>query len=138
MATFVLFIETCNRSYNVAYDTINTFECQGTANIRVRLFARAENRFPGPPRGRSSSTNIPQPHSWKKLENLRRPSRRRANAEVWPPSVRKCCKQRWGALKLPGFGSAAGLILGILAGWVLAYIEYQAARHDPLALVGGG
>jgi predicted permease len=40
------------------------------------------------------------------------------------------------ALKLLGFGSAAGLILGILASRVLAFIVYQATPRDPLVLAG--
>jgi predicted permease len=40
------------------------------------------------------------------------------------------------AVKLLGFGSAAGLLLGILAGRVLAFIVYQASPRDPLVLVG--
>jgi predicted permease len=39
-------------------------------------------------------------------------------------------------LKLLGIGSAAGLILGILAGRVLAYIVYEASPRDPLVLAG--
>ncbi|MGA2166847.1 MAG: ABC transporter permease [Terracidiphilus sp.] len=39
-------------------------------------------------------------------------------------------------LKLLAFGSAAGLILGILATRVLAYIVYQANPRDPLVLAG--
>jgi predicted permease len=39
-------------------------------------------------------------------------------------------------LKLLAFGSAAGLLLGILAGRVLAYIVYQATPRDPLVLGG--
>jgi ABC-type lipoprotein release transport system permease subunit len=39
-------------------------------------------------------------------------------------------------LKLLAFGSAAGLLLGILAGRVLAYIVYQATPRDPLVLAG--
>ena len=34
------------------------------------------------------------------------------------------------------FGSAVGLILGILATRVLAYIVYQATPRDPLVLAG--
>jgi predicted permease len=40
------------------------------------------------------------------------------------------------AVKLLAFGSAAGLLLGILAGRVLAFIVYQATPRDPLVLVG--
>jgi predicted permease len=40
------------------------------------------------------------------------------------------------ALKLLAFGSAAGLILGILASRVLAFIVYQATPRDPLVLTG--
>ncbi len=40
------------------------------------------------------------------------------------------------ALKLLVFGSAAGLILGILASQVLASIVYQATSRDPLVLAG--
>jgi predicted permease len=40
------------------------------------------------------------------------------------------------ALKLLGMGSAAGLILGILASRVLASIVYQATPRDPLVLGG--
>ncbi len=40
------------------------------------------------------------------------------------------------ALKLLAFGSAAGLILGILATRVLASIVYQASPRDPLVLAG--
>ena len=40
------------------------------------------------------------------------------------------------ALKLLAFGSAAGLLLGILAGRVLALIVYQATPRDPLVLIG--
>jgi ABC-type lipoprotein release transport system permease subunit len=38
--------------------------------------------------------------------------------------------------KLLAFGSAAGLLLGILASWVLAFIVYQATPRDPLVLTG--
>jgi len=38
------------------------------------------------------------------------------------------------ALKLLAFGSIAGLILGILASRVLAFIVYQATPRDPLVL----
>jgi len=40
------------------------------------------------------------------------------------------------ALKLAAFGSAAGLLLGILASRVLASIVYQATPRDPLVLAG--
>lgn len=40
------------------------------------------------------------------------------------------------AFKLLALGSAAGLILGILASRVLAYIVYQATSRDPLVLAG--
>ena len=40
------------------------------------------------------------------------------------------------ALKLLAFGSAAGLLLGILAGRVLALIVYQATPRDPIVLIG--
>jgi predicted permease len=40
------------------------------------------------------------------------------------------------AFKLLAFGSAAGLVLGILASRVLASIVYQAAPRDPLVLAG--
>jgi len=40
------------------------------------------------------------------------------------------------AFKLLAFGSAAGLILGLLATRVLAYIVYQATPRDPLVLAG--
>ena len=40
------------------------------------------------------------------------------------------------ALKLLAFGSAAGLLLGILASRVLASIVYQATPRDPLVLSG--
>ncbi len=40
------------------------------------------------------------------------------------------------ALKLLAFGSATGLILGILASRVLAFIVYQATPRDPLVLTG--
>jgi predicted permease len=39
-------------------------------------------------------------------------------------------------LKLLAFGSAAGLLLGLLATRVLAYIVYQANPRDPLVLAG--
>jgi ABC-type antimicrobial peptide transport system permease subunit len=40
------------------------------------------------------------------------------------------------AVKLLAFGSAAGLLLGILASRVLAFIVYQATPRDPLVLGG--
>jgi predicted permease len=40
------------------------------------------------------------------------------------------------AFKLLAFGSAAGLLLGILASRVLAFIVYSATPSDPLVLVG--
>jgi predicted permease len=40
------------------------------------------------------------------------------------------------AFKLLGYGSAAGLLLGILASRVLASIVYQATPRDPLVLAG--
>jgi ABC-type antimicrobial peptide transport system permease subunit len=40
------------------------------------------------------------------------------------------------AVKLLAFGSAAGLLLGILASRVLASIVYQATSRDPLVLAG--
>ena len=40
------------------------------------------------------------------------------------------------AVKLLAYGSAVGLILGILASRVLAHIVYQATPRDPLVLVG--
>jgi ABC-type antimicrobial peptide transport system permease subunit len=40
------------------------------------------------------------------------------------------------AVKLLAFGSAAGLLLGILATRVLAFIVYQATPRDPLVLGG--
>jgi ABC-type antimicrobial peptide transport system permease subunit len=40
------------------------------------------------------------------------------------------------ALKLLAIGSAAGLVLGLLATKVLAFIVYQATPHDPLVLAG--
>jgi ABC-type antimicrobial peptide transport system permease subunit len=40
------------------------------------------------------------------------------------------------AVKLLAFGSAAGLLLGMLASRVLASIVYQATPHDPLVLAG--
>jgi predicted permease len=40
------------------------------------------------------------------------------------------------AFKLLSFGSAAGLLLGILASRVLAFIVYQATPRDPLVLAG--
>ena len=40
------------------------------------------------------------------------------------------------AVKLLAIGSAAGLLLGLLATRVLAFIVYQATPRDPLVLVG--
>jgi ABC-type antimicrobial peptide transport system permease subunit len=40
------------------------------------------------------------------------------------------------AVKLLAFGSAAGLVLGILASRVLTLIVYQATPRDPLVLAG--
>ena len=40
------------------------------------------------------------------------------------------------AFKLLAFGSALGLLLGILATNVLAFIVYQATPRDPLVLAG--
>jgi ABC-type antimicrobial peptide transport system permease subunit len=40
------------------------------------------------------------------------------------------------AFRLLAFGSAAGLILGILATRVLAFIVYQASPRDPIVLAG--
>jgi ABC-type antimicrobial peptide transport system permease subunit len=40
------------------------------------------------------------------------------------------------AIKLLAFGSAAGLLLGILASRVLASIVYQATPRDPVVLAG--
>jgi ABC-type antimicrobial peptide transport system permease subunit len=40
------------------------------------------------------------------------------------------------AFKLLAVGSAAGLLLGILASRVLAFILYQATPRDPLVLAG--
>jgi len=40
------------------------------------------------------------------------------------------------AVKLLAFGSAAGLVLGMLASPVMAYIVYQATPRDPLVLAG--
>jgi ABC-type antimicrobial peptide transport system permease subunit len=40
------------------------------------------------------------------------------------------------ALKLLAWGSAAGLVLGVLASRVLAAIVYQASSRDPLVLAG--
>jgi ABC-type antimicrobial peptide transport system permease subunit len=40
------------------------------------------------------------------------------------------------AFKLLAWGSAAGLLLGILASRVLASIVYQATPRDPLVLAG--
>jgi len=40
------------------------------------------------------------------------------------------------AFKLLAVGSTAGLVLGILASRVLAFVVYQATPRDPLVLVG--
>jgi len=40
------------------------------------------------------------------------------------------------AVKLMAFGSAAGLVLGILASRVLAFVVYQATPRDPVVLTG--
>src|SRR5207247_7756303 len=40
------------------------------------------------------------------------------------------------AFRLLAFGSAAGLVLGLLATRVLAFIVYQATPRDPLVLAG--
>src|SRR6201993_223476 len=40
------------------------------------------------------------------------------------------------AFRLLAFGSAAGLLLGILASRVLAFIVFQATPRDPLVLAG--
>ena len=40
------------------------------------------------------------------------------------------------AVRLLAIGSAAGLLLGILASRVLAFIVYQATPRDPLVLAG--
>ena len=40
------------------------------------------------------------------------------------------------AFKLLAYGSVAGLLLGTLAGRVLAFIVYEASPRDPLVLVG--
>ena len=40
------------------------------------------------------------------------------------------------AFKLLAFGSAAGLLLGILASRVLVFIVYQATPRDPVVLAG--
>jgi ABC-type antimicrobial peptide transport system permease subunit len=40
------------------------------------------------------------------------------------------------AFKLLALGSAAGLLIGILASRVLAFIVYQATPRDPLVLAG--
>jgi predicted permease len=40
------------------------------------------------------------------------------------------------AFRLLAIGSAAGLLLGIMASRVLAFIVYQATSHDPLVLIG--
>ena len=67
-------------------------------------------------------------------------SKRLRSWEFASPSARsgrKCYRQRWDApFKLLAFGSAAGLLLGILATRVLALIVYQATPRDPLVLAG--
>jgi ABC-type antimicrobial peptide transport system permease subunit len=40
------------------------------------------------------------------------------------------------AFELLAFGSAAGLLLGILASRVLAFIVYQATPRDPIVIAG--
>jgi len=40
------------------------------------------------------------------------------------------------AFRLLAFGSVAGLLLGILASRVLAFVVYQASPRDPLVLAG--
>ena len=40
------------------------------------------------------------------------------------------------AFRLLAFGSAAGLLVGILASRVLAFVVYQATPRDPLVLAG--
>jgi ABC-type antimicrobial peptide transport system permease subunit len=40
------------------------------------------------------------------------------------------------SIKLLAFGSGAGLLLGVLASRVLAFIVYQASPRDPLVLAG--
>jgi len=40
------------------------------------------------------------------------------------------------AFRLLAFGSAAGLLLGILASRMLAFIVYEATPRDPLVLAG--
>jgi predicted lysophospholipase L1 biosynthesis ABC-type transport system permease subunit len=52
----------------------------------------------------------------------------------WARSARRCCRQRWG--KVLAYGSAAGLLPGILASRVLAFLVYQATPRDPLVWVG--
>jgi len=49
-----------------------------------------------------------------------------------PPEILRSALGR--AFKLLVFGSGAGLLLGILASRVLAFIVYQATPHDPLVL----
>jgi predicted permease len=49
--------------------------------------------------------------------------------EVWGAALGR-------AIKLLAFGSIAGLVLGLLATKVLAYIVYQATPRDPLVLTG--
>ena len=52
----------------------------------------------------------------------------------WARSARRCCRQRWG--KVLAYGFAAGLLLGILASRLLAFLVYQATPRDPLVWVG--
>lgn len=40
------------------------------------------------------------------------------------------------AIKLLAFGSLAGLLLGVLASRLLAFIVYQATSRDPVVLAG--
>ena len=50
---------------------------------------------------------------------------------------RKCCRRPLGrAVTLLAIGSSAGLLLGILASRVLAFIVSQASARDPLVLTG--
>jgi ABC-type antimicrobial peptide transport system permease subunit len=54
-----------------------------------------------------------------------------------PPQRKEVVQAALGrAFKLLAFGSTAGLLLGILASRVLAYIVYQATPRDPLVLAG--
>jgi hypothetical protein len=51
--------------------------------------------------------------------------------------IRMSYRQRWYVhFKLLAFGSAAGLLLGILASRVLAFIVYQATPSDPIVIAG--